>query len=281
LPNRAIRKYKLPLREKRKDRKHSQRRTGKQKREEKHNATEREVTEITLKRLHTLGNQRFGSSPFSEHFDRWLNNVVAVLGELESHPSISLDDQFVMERSEALSTIKQQLEDRRRKETSVDQEIKKLSDAKNRLKQINTEYSIAIKAIKDRKNCEIKRLKNSINLLEREQSSIIRAKTSFFRGISKKEKEQREIQIVQQLNNRQREFELILLNFNVIERELREAHERMREPELEQTRSLQKRIAELDEDNSLEERWFACEALIDALNAFLQRKVTKLSLKSN
>ncbi len=271
----------MPLREKRKDRKHSQRRTGKQKREDKHNATEREVTEITLKRLHTLGNQRFGSSPFSEHFDRWLNNLVAVLGELESYPSISLDDQFVMERSEALSTIRQQLEDWHSKEASVDQEIKKLSDAKNRLKQINTEYSIAKKAIKDRKNSEIERLHSRINLLEREQECVIRVKTGFFRGISGKEKEQREIEIAQQLSGKQRELELVILNFSAIQRELREAYERKREPELEQTRFFQKKIAELEEDGSLEERWFACEALIDALNAFLQRKATQPSLRSN
>lgn len=267
----AIHRYKKPLREKRRDRKHPHRRSGTPTPEEKHNATEREVSEVTLKRLHTLGSQRFGSSPFSEHFDRWLSNVTAVLSEFESHPNINLDDQFIMERSEALSNIELQLEDRRRKETSVDQEIKNLSDLKNHLKQINSEYSKETKAIKDRKNREIKRLYSSINFLKKEQDIVIRMKTSFFRGISRKQKEQKEIEIAQKLNNKQRELELVMLNFNVQQRALREECERSREPYLEQIKLFRKRIGDLEEDGSLEERWFACEALIDAVNTFLQR----------
>ena len=277
----ALRKYKLPLPEKSKGKKRSQKPTEKPLREEKQNATVKDITEITLKRLHTLGNQRFGSYPFSAYFNRWLSNLTVVLDEFESHPSISFDDQFVLDRSEALFNIKQQLEERRNKETSVDQEIEKLSDAKNRLKQVNTEYSILAKAIKDRKNRETKRLYNIINRLEREQNSIIQVKTGFFRGISNREKEQREIEIGEQLQNKQKELELIMLNFNAGQMELRETYERKREPVLEQIKFFQKKIAELDEDGSLEERWFACETLIDALNAFLQRMAAQPSLKSD
>jgi len=277
----AVRKYKLPLHEKSKDKKSSQKLTEKPLREEKHNATVKDITEITLKRLHTLGNQRFGSYPFSAHFSRWLNNLAVVLDEFESHPGISLDDQFVLERSETLSNIKRQLEERSNKEASVDQEIKQLSDAKNRLKQINTEYSILAKTIKDRKNRETKRLYNIINRLEKEQNSIIQIKTGFFRGVSNKEKEQRETEIAEQLFSKQKELELIMLNFSAGQIELREKYERKREPELEQIKLFQKKIAELDEDSSLEERWFACETLIDALNAFLQRIATQPSLKSD
>jgi chromosome segregation ATPase len=240
--------------------------------EEKHETTEREISEVTLKRLHTLGNQRFGSFPFSEHFERWLNNVAAILAEFESYPNISLDDQFIMERSNALSNIQLQLEDRRHKEACVDQEMRNLSDARNRLKQINTEYSTSIKSIKDRKNSEIKRLYSIINRLEKEQNKIIRTKTGVLRGISKKEKEQREIEIAQKLNENQRELELVMLNFNAEQSVLREEFERKREPPLEQIKFFKKKIAELDDDGSLEERWFACEALIDAVNTFLQRK---------
>ena len=89
-----IHEYRKPLREKGKYRKRIHRRLGRPVQEEKHTATEREISEETLKRLHTLGSQKFGSSPFTEHFNRWLTNVAAVLGEFESHPNISVDDQF-------------------------------------------------------------------------------------------------------------------------------------------------------------------------------------------
>ena len=156
-------------------------------RENKHAATEREISEGTLKRLHMLGSQKFASSPFSEHFDRWLTNVEAVLSEFESHPNISVDEQFVRERTETLVDIKLQLEGRRHKEASLDQEIKNLSYYRIRLKQINTEYATMARAIKAPKNLEIKRLYSVINRLKNDQDMVIRIKTGFFRDVSKKE----------------------------------------------------------------------------------------------
>ena len=41
---------------------------------------------------------------------------------------------------------------------------------------------------------------------------------------------------------------------------------------IEEIKKYQKHIDDLEEDGSLEERWFACEALSDAVNMFLQRK---------
>jgi len=282
-PKRPTHEYRKIFGEKRKRRKRVDRRLERTSTEEKHIATEQEISELTLKRLHTLGNQRFGSSPFNEHFDRWLSTVTAVLSEFESHPVISLDDQFVMERSETLATIKQKLEDIRRKEASIDQEVRNLSNVRNQLKQINADYSTSMQTIKRRKNSEIKRLNKDIKHLEKEQEVIIQLKTGFFRGISKKEKEQKEIEIAQQLNNKQRELEMIMLNFNAEQRQLREDNENRREPVAEQIKILQKKRRESENDGSLEERWFACEALSDAVNTFLQRKAgpSHNSLKTN
>jgi hypothetical protein len=271
-PKGAIHEYKKPLREKRKDRKRIHRRIGRPIREAKHTATEREVSEGTLKRLHTLGSQKFGSSPFSEHFDRWLTDVAIVLSEFESHPKISVDDQFVKERAQTLAVIKLQLEERRKKEASLNQEITNLSYYKNSLKQIDMEYVTMMAALKNRKNREIKPFRISIDQLKSEQDKVIRVKTGFFRGISRKDREQKEIEIAQKLNDKQRELELLVLDFNAKQKELREEYETRREPVLEQLKKFQKISQNLETDGSLEERWFACEALIDAVITFLQRK---------
>jgi hypothetical protein len=138
-PKRASHEYGKPLREKGKLGKRVQRRVGTPSREGKPTATEKEVSEGTLKRLHTLGNQKFGSSPYSQHFDRWLADVAFVLSEFESHPNIGTDNQFVRERSQTLSIITQQLEDRRLKEALLEQEIRNLSGSKKSLEQIDTE----------------------------------------------------------------------------------------------------------------------------------------------
>jgi hypothetical protein len=244
--------------------------------EEKQTATEKEVSELTLKRLHTLGIQKFGSSPFSEHFDRWLMNAETVLSEFESHPTIGVDEQFLKECSQTLSNIKLQLEAIGRKEATLDQELNNLSDWKSRLKLINKEYASSAGAIKAQRNREIKRLYSIINRLKKEQDEVIRMKTGFFRGVSRKSREQKESTIVQELNDKQTELELVMLDFSAKQKKLRAEYEGKREPILEEIKKFRKIIQVMETDGSLEERWFACETLIDAVNGFLQRKASGL-----
>ena len=86
------------------------------------------------------------------------------------------------------------------------------------------------------------------------------------------EREQKEIAVAQELNDKQTELEIFTLNLKAKQKQLREEYERRREPVLEQIKFFKKIIRELEADGSLEERWFACEALADSLNTFLQRK---------
>jgi hypothetical protein len=280
-PRRPNHEYKKPLREKGKDRKRIQRRVAKQRLEEKPTATEKEISEGTLKRLHTLGNQKFGSSPFSQHYDRWLTDVTIILSEFESYPNIIVDDQYVRESSQTLSIIKQQLEDRRLKEDSLEREIRNLSDSTKSLEQINTEYVTTTRAIKTLKNREVKKLCRMVETLEKEQKKVIQMKTGFFRGISRKDREQKEIETEQQLDTKQRELELVELDFNARQKKLREEYERKREPVLEKIKKSKKLFQYLETDGSLEERWFACEALVDSVITFMERKSNQPKGKSN
>ncbi len=244
--------------------------------EKKHVATMKEVSDKTLKRLRNLGSQKFGSSPYSEHFDRWLLNLTDVLSEFESNPNISADDQFVKERSQILSIVKIELEERRRQETSLEEDAKSLSNNKNFLERIKKEYATRSREIKGQKNSEIKRLYNNIHSLREELDYTVRMKTGIFRGISKKAREQKEIETTQELNAVQRELELAMLDFTEVKEKLRDEYEKKRQPLIEQIRDYQKKIETLETDGSLEDRWFACEALIDAVNALLQRKTLQL-----
>jgi archaellum component FlaC len=280
-PKSAIHEYKKPTREKRKDRKHLRKHIGKPIVEEKQTASEREVSEVTLKRLHTLGIQKFGSSPFSDHFDRWLANVDVVLCEFKSNPNIDLDEKFVTECSQILSNIKHQLEDISSKEVSLNQELNKLSSWRNRLKRINKEYAALTRSIKGQKNTEIKRLHSIIDRLKRDQDEIIRMKTGFFHGISRKKREQKEIAKMQELNDLQTELELVILDFSTKQKALRAEYDKKREPLLEEIKKFRRIIQVMETDVSLEERWFACETLIDAVNTFLQRKQPALKRGSN
>ncbi len=276
-PKGAIHVYKKTLREKRKDRKRVGRGTTKPIREEKQPATESEVSQLTLKQLHTLGSQKFGSSPFSEHFDRWLTNIIVVLDEFKSHPNIVADDQFLNECAQIFSSIKDQLEVIRRKETALDQELNNLSDWRTRLKQIKEEYATLTGAIKGQRNRETKCLYKVIHQLKKEQDEVIRMKTGFFHGISKKKREQKEMVIVKELSDKQTELELVMLDFSAKQKELKAEFDRKKEPVLDEIKKFRRIVHTLETDTSLEERWFACEALIDAINSYLQRKAAKPS----
>ncbi|MCW4001506.1 MAG: hypothetical protein NWE93_14845 [Candidatus Bathyarchaeota archaeon] len=237
--------------------------------------TEKEIIDATLRRLHTLGTQKFGSSPFSGHFDRWLSTVKTVLDEFKSHPSMGVDEQFLGECSQAFDVVKLQLEDRRRKEAAVEQEIKNIAFFRSSLNQIDLEYAEAMTALKSKRNRQTKPLYASIDSLKAELDKVIQMKTGILHGISKKGREQKEAALTAQISDIQRELELLLLDFSAQKKQLQNGFDAKRQPVLWQIKGFQKKIGDLETDGSLEERWFACEALIDAINGYLQRKAAK------
>jgi hypothetical protein len=275
-PQASVRGYRKPRHEKGKDRERKHGSVGLSIWGEKHFATMEEVSDRTLKRIRILGSQRFGSSPFRVHFDRWLMNLTDVLVEFESNPNINVDYQFVKERSHLLSIIELELEKRRRNEVSLEESIKNLSNSENLLELVKDEYAARARELKKRKNCEIKRVYSIIEGLRGELDDLVRTKTGLFRGISKKAREQKERETIHELNSRQRELELVMADFSAMRENLRDEYEEKLTPVIEQIRDRQKKLEILETDGSLEDRWFACETLLDAVNAFLQRKTLPL-----
>jgi len=240
--------------------------------EEHHVPTLEEVSDRTLTRLRSLGNQRFALSPFSEHFDRWLVDLRDVVFEFESSPTINADGQFLNERSQILSKVEVELTERRRKEATLDSIIKDLSGNKSLLEQIEEEHADKTKQIKGRETAETKRLSNNVDGLREELDRIARIKTGIFRRVSEKAKTQRQADATQRLNSEQNELELATQNFRAEKEKLRDEIEKKKQPILEQIRDLQKEIDSLEIDGSLETRRAACEALVNAVNGLLQRE---------
>jgi len=171
-----------------------------------------------------------------------------------------------------LDMVKRQLEDRKSAEELISQDAGEIAKFREQLKNADWEYAVKATALKARKRRETKRLTTEIERLKREQDMIIRVKTGFFRLMSKRKREEKEAQIVQELNGRQTELELALLDFSAEQKELKDTYDQKRAPIAKQIRKLQKIIGVSETDGSLEERWFACEALVDAVNSYLQRK---------
>ena len=219
---------------------------------EEHNVpTLEEVSDRTLNRLRSLGNQRFALSPFSEHFGRWLVDLRDVVFEFESSPTISVDGQFLKERSQILSNVEVDLEERRHKEATLDGITKDLSGNRILLERIEEEYTDKTKEIEGRKANEIKRLSSNIDGLREELDRIARIKTGIFRRVTEKAKAQKEAEATHRLNSEQRELALAMQHFSAEKEKLRDEYEKKKQPVIEQM------LESTERDRKPRDRWLS------------------------
>ena len=239
---------------------------------EKQIATVEEVVEKTLGSLNKLGNQIFALSPFSQYFDDWLVNLREVLSEFESSPAISADDQFVKERSQTLVDVEGELAEKRLKEAELAETAKTLSENNHLLVQIDEEYAAKTREIGSRNNSKIQHLTQNVQNLEEELDQLKQMKTSFLGAFSKRAKEQKLAIATQKLNSAKSELELTVQNFTVEQEKLHDEYEKKKQAVIEKVQSLEKEVENLETDSSLEARQAACNALVNAVNALIQRK---------
>jgi hypothetical protein len=95
-----------------------------------------------------------------------------VLAEFESNPNITLDDQFIRERTQAVANIKAALEEKRLHEASLDQTSKTLLVNKARLSQIKEDYTAKVKELKAQKRNEFRRIYADINRFRAEMVEV-------------------------------------------------------------------------------------------------------------
>ena len=243
--------------------------------EEDHVQTLEEVVDGTIKRLSNLGNQVFAVSPFSEHFGRWLVDLRIVLSEFESNGIIGADDEFMKERSQALSNVGLELEKRRSEEASGDEAVRSLSANRIILGQIEKDHVVRMKDAERKNDMKIKRLSSNVEALKQELGSIQGMKTGIFRGVSKKTKARKEAEATQKLNLALKEVASAEQNFDAEQEKLRKEYEKRKQPVVEQIRVTEKEVEKTDVDGSLEARKAACETLINAVNAFVERKANQ------
>ena len=262
--------------EKSKAKEQKKRSSGKYLLEESQVPTSEEIVEKTLGRLHNLAVQIFAFSPFSQYFDDWLLTLKSVLSEFESNPAINVDDEFVKERSQVISNVELKLAERRREEAALGEATQKLADQNHLLVQIDTEYATATRKLSSRRNSEIQRITRNVHDLEEEVDRIGRMKTSIFTPFSKKAKSHRKAEATQNLNSAKGELESVVQNFTVEQEKLHDEYEKRKQAVIRQVRNLEKEVEVLETDGSAVERQVACEALINAVNALLQRKASSL-----
>lgn len=250
---------------------------------EGHVLTSKEVFDRTLNTLSRLGNQKFPIPPFYEHFDQWLIRLQTVLSEFESNPLITVDEQFTKQYSQVLSDIEQALKERREKEVSREEEIRKINqnllDARNLLARTEHEYTTKKTEIASRKKRIVKPVAGKVEKPRKEQNRIVQSRTGFFRSLFKKAQTQREAEATQIPGSTKRELSRIEQPFADEQERLQDEYNRRKQEILEKIANHQKEIEDLEVnmpiDDAVSLRHEACESLVDTVNALLIRtKIT-------
>jgi hypothetical protein len=248
--------------------------------EEEHVATLAEVSGRTLNSLSRLGDQRFAVAPFYEHYDRWMLNVQNVLFEFEANSAVTVDDEFREERSRILSDTELTLNDKRVREASSHETVRKLNhgllDARSLLAQTDREYAAKISDIAGKREHAVKPVVTNLGRLRGELNRIAHMRAGFLRGISKKAKAEKTTETTQKLETTKEELTRIEKSFASDQEKLKDEYERRKQHILEEIAKYQKEIENIDAgmraDDSVDARHATCEALINALNLMLKRK---------
>jgi hypothetical protein len=239
--------------------------------EEETEISAKEVVEKTLGGLSRLGNQIFALSPFSHYFDDWLVSLRQVISEFEANSIVSVDEQFVKERSQIFLDVEGALAEKRLQESNLTGEAKELSDNNHLLVETDKEYAEKTRELSHKRNFDVQRLTHNIHDLEVEVAGQEEIKISFFKPMARKKAAQKLAQTKQNLTSAKNELEVALQNFTVDQEKLHDNYEKKKQEITDKVESLHKELEKLETDLSKDARQAACTSLTCAINSLIQR----------
>ena len=234
--------------------------------------TPKDAVEKTLASLSRLGNQVFALSPFSQYFDDWLINLRRVISEFESNPDITVDEQFVKERTQIFLDVEAEFAQKRIDENSLTGEAKELVDNNHLLVETDKDYAEKTRQLSNKRNADVQRLSSEIRGLEDDVASQEQIKFSFYKFNAKKKASENLAKTRLQLKAKKAELEVTLSTFSVDQDKLHDAYQKKKQEITEKIESLHKTLERLETDTSTEPRQTACNALANTVNQLIQRK---------
>jgi len=231
----------------------------------------KEIAEKTTLKLNRLGTQTFALSPFSNYFDDWLANLGMTVSEFESSPQISADDQFNRERAQILLDVERALAEKRIQETDQSGDVKALHENNHLLGDMDAEYATKNRDLSNKRNADVQRLTNQVRELEPQLEEEKERKIGFFQVSAKRESVKKIRQLTADLAKAKGELELALKNFDVEQEKLHDDYEHKKQAVMQIIQELEKKLERLEVDTSVEPRKTACDALVNSVNALVQR----------
>lgn len=231
-----------------------------------------EVVEKTLSRLGNLGGQIFACSPFSQYYDDWLLSFKSVISEFESNPAVEIDEEFVEARSQLVADVELKLSERQRDEAVLENITRRLAKQRSLLVQADTEYSYGTQNLVSERKSETKHLTRAIRDFEEELEETNQTQVSVFSPLARRSKSRKKAELTRKLDTAKGELESVMKELEAEQEKLRVAYEEKKKALIEEVKRLEEKVGSSEADGSVEDRRFACEELVKAIQALLQRK---------
>ncbi len=149
-----------------------------------------QVRDTTLNSLEHLGGQRFPLPPFSEHFQRWLKDVKALLSDLEGKLPQPIDQQLQKSTEITLADLERALQDRATAEndfsTRQSDLQRQLTVYEAKRSRLDSEYKTETHETRRKYEQTLEKLRHEIGTLDAERLTILHKKPSLFQRLFRK-----------------------------------------------------------------------------------------------
>ncbi len=236
--------------------------------------TAQDAAQRTINSLTRLGNQVFALSPFSQYFDDWLLNLRQVTSEFETNQTITVDDQFVKERTQIFLDVEAALAQNRVAEDTLSEEAKALAENNHKIVGADKDYAEKSRDNSNKRNSQVQQLSNKIRQLEDELATQQQIKLGFFKFKEKGLLKEKINQLTHDLTAAKNELEITLQSFTAEQDKLHDAYMKHKQELNEISDRLHKELEKLETDTSTEARQAACNSIADSINSLLKRMPT-------
>jgi hypothetical protein len=242
-----------------------------------------EVTSRAMNALEHLGSQRFGMSPYSEHFRRWLLDVESVVNDFRTSLPDFANEDFTTSVTQYLSSIRTELNGRIDAEEKLSAKITEaqgqLAENERKIAQLESDQRTELHELKRTSDKSMKKIRGEIDALDEERLSLIRQKPTLFERIFGGNKSR--------VDNSSRSIHVKRSDLETRREDLRQrtnalklSHEEKRKPLLERQKKLRDELDNLrrgTQDDGVEVRKMTCDQLRQAISAAIAHPAAQQS----
>lgn len=146
-----------------------------------------ELSSRVLNAIEHLGNQRFLLPPLSEHFQRWMKDLKAVLTDFETQLPEAVDQKYQENVGTIISKTEQALAQRIKAEEDRSSEVsgleRQLLASELELSKIEREYKVLARNYKRQYESSAGKLRAEIGSLDKKRLKLLRKKPSLLQRI--------------------------------------------------------------------------------------------------